>query len=135
MFDLGRTFLAAAARYPDRLAIVDGDVRLTYANWQTAVLRVVSGLDVIGVKKGDRVVSVLQNRWEAATLHWAAQLAGVVITPVNWRAKPEEVDYFVADADAAAIIFEDYSAAAVESSPAAQARPRIAIGNTPEGAY
>ncbi len=135
MFDLGRTFLAAAARYPDRVGVVDGDVRLTYAEWLALTLRVVSGFDALGVKKGDRIVSVLQNRWEAATLHWAAQLAGVVITPVNWRAKPEEIDYFLEDADAIAVVFEDASAAAVQASPVAQSRTRIAIGNVPEGAY
>jgi 2-furoate---CoA ligase len=135
MFDLGRTFIAAAARYPDRVAVVDGDVRLTYASWLAAALRVVSGLDIVGVKKGDRLVTVLQNRWEAATLHWAAQLAGVVITPVNWRAKADEIDYFVDDADAAAVVFEDISAAAVDGSQVARGRPRIAIGDTAEGAY
>jgi 2-furoate---CoA ligase len=28
---------------------------------------------------------VLQNRWQAATIHWACQFAGIVVTPLNWR--------------------------------------------------
>ena len=36
---------------------------------------------------------LLQNRWEAATLHWACQFAGIIITPLNWRAKADELDY------------------------------------------
>ena len=42
--------------------------------------------DELGLKPGDHLVTVLQNRWEAATLHWACQFAGIIITPVNWRA-------------------------------------------------
>ena len=48
-----------------------------------------------GLRRGDHLLTVLQNRWEAATLHWACQFAGIVITPLNWRAKPDEIDYCV----------------------------------------
>ena len=33
MFDLGTSFVASVARDPEALAIVDGEVRLTYAQW------------------------------------------------------------------------------------------------------
>ena len=36
-------------------------------------------------RNGDHLLAVLQNRWEMATLHWACQFAGIVITPLNWR--------------------------------------------------
>ena len=45
MFDLGRSFLASAERSPDAIAIIDGDVRLTYADWMDRVLRVVGAFD------------------------------------------------------------------------------------------
>ena len=60
------------------------------------------GLAEVGLKRGDHLVAVLQNRWEMATLHWACQFAGIVMTPLNWRAKADEVDYCVADASARA---------------------------------
>ena len=37
MLDLGRTFLQSVERRPDRLALVDGDVRLTYAQWHARI--------------------------------------------------------------------------------------------------
>ena len=43
-------------------------------------LVVVAGFAGLRLAAGDRLVTVLQNRWEAATLHWACQFAGVVIT-------------------------------------------------------
>jgi 2-furoate---CoA ligase len=69
MLDLGLSFLGSVARDPNALAIVDGDVRLTYAQWFRRVSALVAGLDSLGLKAGDHIVTVLQNRWEAATLH------------------------------------------------------------------
>ncbi|MBT6590671.1 MAG: AMP-binding protein, partial [Rhodospirillaceae bacterium] len=57
----------------------------------------------------------LQNRYEAATLHMAAQIAGLVITPLNWRASAEELDYVLNDAGAKAIVFEDATADIIDT--------------------
>ena len=111
MLDLGTSFLASVARDPNALAIVDGDVRLTYrANGIGASRRLVAGFDAIGLKAGDHLVTALQNRWEAATLHWACQFAGIIITPVNWRSTASEIDFYLEDAEAKAIVYEDISA-------------------------
>ena len=118
MLDLGTGFLASVARDPNALAVVDGDVRLTYAEWYRRISSVVAGLDALGLKPGDHIVTVLQNRWEAATLHWACQFAGIVITPVNWRATADDLDFFCQDADAKALIHEDVSADAVRACKA-----------------
>src|SRR5258705_8572142 len=92
MLDLGMSFLASVARDHKALAIVDADVRLTYAEWYRRISSVVAGLDALGLKAGAHLVTALQNRWEAATLHWAYQFAGAVITPVNWRATAADLD-------------------------------------------
>jgi len=97
MLDLGRTFLQSVERSPNTLALVDGDVRLTYAQWHDTILKAAGGLRELGLARGDRLVAVLQNRWEMATLHWACQFAGIVMTPLNWRAKPDELDYCVSE--------------------------------------
>lgn len=131
MLDLGRTFFQSVERSPDALAVADGDVQMTYAQWFEKIRSVAAGLQGLGLEHGDRVVVILRNRWEMATLHWACQFAGVVITPVNWRAKPEELDYCVADSGAKAVVFEDISAAAVAGSPSAQAITRIALDAVP----
>jgi 2-furoate---CoA ligase len=68
----------------------------------------------------------MQNRWEMATLHWACQFLGLVITPLNWRAKDDEVEYCVTDAGARAIVYEPVSAEAVAGSAACRSILRIA---------
>ena len=107
MFDLGRSLLASVMRMPDAQAISDGDKTLTYAAWQDDILALVAGLDAAGLKRGDHFVTVLQNRYEAATLHMAAQITGLAITPLNWRASKEELDYVLNDAEAKTVVFED----------------------------
>ena len=71
---------------------------------------VVASFDDLGLKPGDHIVTVLQNRWEAATLHWACQFAGIVITPVNWRAKADETRFLHREfRGLRAIVYEDVS--------------------------
>jgi 2-furoate---CoA ligase len=127
VLDLGFTFLAAAQRDPDALALVDGAERLTYAQWYQRISSLAASLGELGLAAGDRLLTVLQNRWEAATLHWACQFAGVVITPINWRAKPDEIDYCLQDAEAKVLIYEDVAAEAVATSKAARSRPCVAL--------
>ena len=128
MSSLGRAFLAAAARDPAACAIVDGDRRLTYADWLHRIGRAVAGLDALGLRPGDHLVTVLRNRLEAATLHWACQFAGVVITPVNWRATGDELGHVLDDADARALVHEPASAGAATAAAGSGGNvPRIAL--------
>src|SRR5919198_2146279 len=109
MLDLGTSFLASVVRDPDALAIVDGDVRLTYSAWYEKISALVAGFDALGLGPGDHLVTVLQNRWEAATIHWACQFAGIIITPLNWRSTAEDLDFCLDDAEAKAIVYEEIS--------------------------
>ena len=116
MLDLGTSFLASVARDPRALAIVDGGVRFTYAEWYRRISALVAGFDRLGMKPGDHMVTALQNNWQAATIHWACQFAGVIITPLNWRSTAEELDYCLANAEAKTLVYEGVSAAAVSES-------------------
>lgn len=127
MLDLGRTFLGAVARDPAALALVDGTVRLDYQSWFSQVSALVAGLDELGLKRGDRLVSVQQNTAAAATLHWACQLAGVMLVPLNWRVTADELDFSLSNSDAAALIHDGSPAAAVRGSVTAAALPRIVV--------
>ena len=135
MFDVGRTLLAAVERAPNADAIVDGETRFSYAAWFDVVGRLTAGLDALGLKKGDHLATALQNRWEAAALHWACQMAGVVITPLNWRVTGEELDYFLENAEARAFAFEDVTAEATAASTQAASLPRIAVGGAAGGTH
>src|ERR1700682_6761035 len=106
MCDLGTSFVARVAREPGAVAIVDAGLRLTYAQWLARISSVVAAFDDFGLRPGDHIVTMLQNRWEAATIHWACQFAGLVITPINWRATCEQPDFFIENLQAHASGFQ-----------------------------
>ena len=97
--DLGATFRASVERDPHALALVDGDLRLDYAQWLARVENVARGLVASGLRPGDRLMTVLQNGEPMCTMYWASQLLGVTFTPANWRLAQSELAYIMADAE------------------------------------
>ncbi len=128
MLDLGRTFLQCVERNPGATGLVDGAVRLTYEAWAGQIGGVMRGLAGLGLRHGDHLLSLLQNRHQAATLHWACQFMGVVITPLNWRAKGDEIDYCLADCGARVLVAEAVAADAIAASRLAGGITCIGIG-------
>ena len=128
MLDVGIALIQAAERSPRAEALIDGASRWNYAEMLNDVCKVAAGLKGMGLQPGDRFVSLLQNTSEAALLHWAAQLSGIAIVPLNWRATVAELDYCAENAEAKAIFFQDLSADAAAGSAVAQALPCIESG-------
>ena len=127
MLDLATGFVASVERDPKAQAVIDGDVRLTYREWYAKISAVVAAFDDLGLKPGDHLLTVLQNRWEAASIHWACQFAGIIITPLNWRAKQDEIGFYIDNAEARAIVYQEVSAEAVIGAKGAESLPRIAV--------
>jgi len=128
MLDLGRTLLQSVERSPKSIALVDGETRLSYAAWAQHVGAVQRGLADAGLQRGDHLLVVLRNRWEMATLHWACQFAGIVMTPLNWRAKSDEIDYCMLDSGARAVVYDPVADAAMAGSEVSTQVIRIGIG-------
>ena len=128
MLDLGTSFLASVARDPKALALVDGELRLSYAAWYARISAVVAGLDALGIRHGAHLVRLLQTRSAAATRHGAGQRAGVTRTPLNWRASADELAFCLGDCEAVGLVYEDAAAAAVAACPGADRIARIRIG-------
>ena len=109
---LGQAFVESATQNADALALSDGSVRLTYGDLQERAAAVAGCLVARGLQPGDRLLTLLTNRWETATLYWACQMSGVVFTPFNWRATAEEVAIILADSEAKLVICEHITASA-----------------------
>src|SRR5689334_9513604 len=134
MLDLGTSFLASVARDPDALALVDGDVRFTYAKWLRKISALVAAFDRMGLKPGDHLLTALQNNWQAATVHWACQFAGLIITPINWRVKADELDFCIENSESRALVYQDVSGGAVATSTRASDLIVMRAGSTSVGA-
>jgi len=114
--DLGTVFDCAVARDPDAVAIVDGDVRYSYADWRAEICAVAGGLQGMGLRPGDHLVCVMANRHEMATLYWACHFLGLIFTPFNWRAQAGDIAYVLADAEVDAVAFDDSAGDAVRAA-------------------
>ena len=95
---------AAADRFGDRLAVLDGDERLTYAELLHEARTFGAGLVAAGVEPGDRVAIWAPNsaRWIVAVL--GLFQAGAVLVPVNTRFKGAEAVEILRRSDARALV-------------------------------
>ena len=95
---------AAADRFGDRLAVIDGDERLTYAELLHEARTFGAGLVAAGVEPGDRVAIWAPNsaRWIVAVL--GLFQAGAVLVPVNTRFKGAEAVEILRRSDARALV-------------------------------
>ena len=112
MTDLSTVLLATAEKFPDRPAVKLDDVVLTYAELVEQAKKVAAGLVAAGVEPGDRVGLVLPNVVAYPVSFYGAQFAGGVVVPMNPLLKAREVEYFLEDSGAKAVIaFEPMSEA------------------------
>jgi 2-furoate---CoA ligase len=95
--NLALSLLAACERHPDAEALPG----YTYAQLRAAAARIAGGL---GLARGERLATILDNRVETALLYWAAQWAGVVFVPLSWRLSEPEVAYCLADCGAERVL-------------------------------
>jgi len=85
-------FLArSAAVYPSCTAVVDGELRLTYAEFQQRVHSFGSALQRAGIAPGDRVAVLARNGLLALEAHFAVPLIGALLVMLNIRLQGAEV--------------------------------------------
>ncbi len=78
------TLLTRHARYrPDHLAVIFEDHRLTYRAFNHRVNRTSNALLNLGIRKGDKVATILPNCLELLELYWAAAKIGAVVVPLS----------------------------------------------------
>lgn len=97
----------SAAREPDKTAVVCQDRRLTYAEFEIAVNRLVHHLADRGLGKGDRLALLSHNCWEFGAINFALAKLGAVMVPINFMLNAEEVAYILDDAKITGVIVED----------------------------
>ncbi len=96
-----------AERTPDRVALVDGDLRLTYAELTGRADAAATRLIDLGLRADDRIVVQLPNGWEFVVLTLACLRAGVVPVMALPGHRYHELSYLAAHAEAAAIAVPD----------------------------
>jgi fatty-acyl-CoA synthase len=110
----------AAHVHGDRLAVVDGDVRLTYAELHDRAQRLAGGLAELGVAPGDRVAVLAPNSLPLLEAHYGIPYAGAVIVALNIRLSVAELGYILEHSGASVLVcdaaFTDLGREAVAAS-------------------
>ena len=96
-----------AARWPDRVALVDDEHVLTYAELEAARTRVAAGLLAAGLRPGDRVAVLSPNCAELVVAYHAAFAAGVVLVPINTRLIASGIAFVLEHSEAEALIVHE----------------------------
>ncbi|MFP4038041.1 MAG: AMP-binding protein, partial [Desulfobacteraceae bacterium] len=73
----------SANRFPDKVALISKDTRLTYRELNERVNRLANAFLDRGLKKGDRVVAVLHNCTEFIEVYFACTKGGFAFVPIN----------------------------------------------------
>src|SRR3954471_24125325 len=81
--------------YPNREAVVDGDLRLTYAQFFERCDRWSSALQTLGVQKGERVAYIAPNTHSHLESFYAVPQIGAVVVPINFRLTADDFAYII----------------------------------------
>jgi acyl-CoA synthetase (AMP-forming)/AMP-acid ligase II len=92
---------------PERTAIVSGATRLTYLELAERVNRLASGLQQIGVGRGNKVAAMGVNSHHYVELYYACAKLGATFVPLNYRAKQEELAYMINTAEASTLAVDE----------------------------
>ena len=85
----------AAVVYADLTAVIYGTHRNTYAEYNSRVTQLASGLVKLGVKPGDVVATLLPNIPAQAEAHFGVPACGAVLNTINTRLEPETIAYIL----------------------------------------
>src|SRR4051812_26688644 len=103
-------FMRRARRlYPQREAVVDGDVRLTYAQLFERCDRWSAVLQRLGVRQGDRVAYIAPNMLAQLESFYAVPQLGAVLVPINYRLTADDFAYIIGHSGAKVVcVHPDY---------------------------
>lgn len=109
--ELGETMFQSldriTERLPDREALVDRERRLTFRQYRACAARLASHLHRLGVKFGDRVVSILPV-WAEASFGWyGAAAMGAVWVPLSLAFRERELRYILGNVEPKMVIVVD----------------------------
>src|SRR5215469_6697761 len=86
-----RFLYRAVDLYPNKLGIVSGDCRFTYAQFGERCERLAAGLQDAGVRPADRVAYLSFNTHQLPEGYFGVPLAGAIAMPLNVRLTPSEL--------------------------------------------
>jgi fatty-acyl-CoA synthase len=109
-----RCLFRALDLYPEKVAVVEGETRTTYAQFADRCRRIAAGLVANGVAPDDRIGVLSFNSSALLESYYAIPLAGAIVMPLNVRLHPSELEVILRHAQPTALLYEHDFAPIVE---------------------
>jgi acyl-CoA synthetase (AMP-forming)/AMP-acid ligase II len=132
------TLLSRHARYrPNHLALVVGEQRLNYREFNARVNTLANALLASGIRKGEKMATVLPNCLELMTAYWAAAKTGIVIVPCSTLLQASGLATLLQDSDAVLVFADADSAAIIDQirSDLSAVRKFVLVGDDPHPGF
>jgi fatty-acyl-CoA synthase len=106
---LGETTGEAARKWGSREALVFGDKRWTWTEFEADVIAAAKGLIALGVKPGEKVALWMNNKPEWLFLMYATAKIGAVLVPLNTRYRSNDIQYVLSQSNTGTLLSDDRS--------------------------
>jgi acyl-CoA synthetase (AMP-forming)/AMP-acid ligase II len=105
--NMGDILKRSSKRFPNKIAVIEGERRITYLELNKWVNKVARGFQSIGIEKGDRLSILSSNSIEFILTYFACAKAGITIVPINTGLLSNEIEYILKDSHSKAVVVED----------------------------
>lgn len=96
-----------ARYYPNHTAVIFKGEKSTFEQVYKNSNRLANALLKLGLRKGDRVASLLSNSMQSVEIDFALLLTGLVRVPLNTRLSEQELQHMIKETDAKALLFTE----------------------------
>jgi len=110
-----RHLLPATDQHADKVAVIDGSYRATYAQHLDRVSRAAGALDALGIGRGDRFAVMALNGHPFLELYHAAFLGAGIVNPLNLRLASKELAFILADSGTKVCFTDAFFAQVIEA--------------------
>ncbi len=130
-------FIARSAEvYPERLAIIHGELRQTWAQTYARCRQLASALQQHGIGKNDTVAVMLPNTPPMVEAHFGVPMAGAVLNTLNTRLDPQTIAFMLDHGEAKALIVDpEYASVVAKALALRQSQAPILLVDVEDALY
>ena len=118
----------AATTWPNKVAIVHGDLRVTYREMLVRAKRMASALSRRGISGGDVVSIIAPNTPAMLEAHYGVIMAGAVLNALNYRLDPATIAFILDHGGAKLVLVDQEFSAVMADAFSRMATPPAAVG-------
>ncbi|MBW1800311.1 MAG: AMP-binding protein, partial [Deltaproteobacteria bacterium] len=111
---VGNLLVQNAIRFPDKVAVVVEERKITYRQLNENANRLARGLSDLGLEKGTKAAMFLGNCYEWPEIYFALSKIGAVIVPINYRLMGRELFHIITHSDSEVVFLDERTCNKIE---------------------